>query len=292
MRETRQTARNFNCAAGTMVHRQRPHKDKKMDIWQETFTVKFGAVDRSDRLTLASTFDFFQEAAISHAENLGVGREAMARTGQGWILSRISVFLERRPRFGETITVRTWPRGWDRLFAVRDYDIRDASDAPIVRGRSSWIILDIEKHRPLRPQAVMDTLPLNEGIDALPGGGGGLEPRENPGKTGERRAAYSDIDYNGHVNNTRYIQWIQDIVEPELLDKARQMRFDINYLSEVKPGEVMELWSAPLSVPIGGAGGDLGSGVDSEAGIARAFEGRRQTGDGQAVFRAELRTEY
>ncbi|MDR2402881.1 MAG: acyl-ACP thioesterase [Spirochaetaceae bacterium] len=261
-----------------------------MDIWHETFTLRFGAVDRSDQLTLASTFDFFQEAAISHAESLGVGREAMARTGQGWILSRISVFLERRPRFGETITVRTWPRGWDRLLAIRDYDIRDASDTPIVRGRSSWIILDIEKRRPLRPQAMMDTLPLNDGINALPGGGGGLETRENLVRVGERRALYSDIDYNGHVNNTRYIQWIQDITEPELLDKARQIRFDINYLSEVKPGDMTELLAAPLKLSIGGDGGDLGLDGDSAAGIARAFEGRRQPEGKQAVFRAELRT--
>jgi acyl-ACP thioesterase len=261
-----------------------------MDIWHESFSLRFGAVDRSDRLTLASTFDFFQEAAISHAESLGVGREAMARTGQGWILSRISVFLERRPRFGETITVRTWPRGWDRLFAIRDYDIRDASDTPIVRGRSSWLILDIEKRRPLRPRAVMDTLPLNEGIDALPGGGGGLESRENLVMAGERRAVYSDIDYNGHVNNTRYIQWIQDITEPEILDRARQIRFDINYLSEVKPGEVTALLTAPLKVPIGGGGGDLGLDGDSAAGFALAFEGRRQPEGEQAVFRAELRT--
>ncbi|MDR2103237.1 MAG: acyl-ACP thioesterase, partial [Treponema sp.] len=191
-----------------------------MNIWQETLTVDFGAVDRSDRLTLAATFDFFQEAAISHAENLGCGRDAMARNGQAWVLSRISVFLERRPKQGETITVRSWPRGWERLFAVRDYDIRDASDIPIVRGRSNWIILDIVKRRPLRPQMLMDKLPLNEGLDALPGGGGALEARDGLIKAGERRAAYSDIDYNGHVNNTRYIQWIQDITEPEILERA------------------------------------------------------------------------
>jgi acyl-ACP thioesterase len=253
-----------------------------MDIWREKVSVKFGAVDRSDRLTLASTFDFFQEAAISHAENLGVGREALARTGQGWVLSRISVLMERRPRFGEAITVRSWPRGWEKLFALRDYDIRDDSDTPIVRGRSSWIILDIEKRRPLRPQGVMDTLPLNEGLDALPGGGGGLEVRENLVSAGERRAAYSDIDYNGHVNNTRYIQWIQDITEPAALEEARRIRLDINYLSEVKPGDLTGLWAAPLEAALGGPEG-------GPSGIGRAVEGRRREG-GQAVFRAELRT--
>jgi acyl-ACP thioesterase len=222
-------------------------------------------------LTLAAAFDYFQEAAINHAEILGVGRESMARTGQGWILSRMSVLMERRPKFKESVTVSSWPRGWEKLFARRDYDIRDASDTPIVRARSGWIIIDMEKRRPLRPQAVMDALPLNEGIDALPSGAAGLEARDNLIKAGERKAAYSDIDYLGHVNNARYIQWIQDVVPPELLEGAGKMRLDVNYLNEIKPGETTDILCAPLD----------------ETG-AFVFEGRKIDG-AQAAFRAELR---
>jgi acyl-ACP thioesterase len=242
-----------------------------MDIIGNTFPLCFRDVDRSDRLTLAAAFDHFQEAAINHAEILGVGRESMARTGQGWILSRISVLVERRPKFRETVTIRSWPRGWEKLFARRDYDIRDASDTPIVRARSCWIIIDMEKRRPLRPQAVMDALPLNEGIDALPSGAIGLEARDNLVKAGERKAAYSDIDYLGHVNNARYIQWLQDVLQPELLEGAGKMRLDINYLNEIKPGETTDILCAPLD----------------ETG-AFAFEGRKP-GGAQAAFRAELR---
>ena len=78
-----------------------------MDIWREQVPVRFGSVDRSDRLTLWSVFDFFQEAAISHAENLGVGRDALAQSGQAWILSRLSIFVERRPAYGEPVIVST-----------------------------------------------------------------------------------------------------------------------------------------------------------------------------------------
>jgi acyl-ACP thioesterase len=257
-----------------------------MNIVQEKLNLHFGAVDRSDRLTLASTFDFFQEAAINHAEALGVGRDAMVKSGQIWVLSRLSVLWDRRPKWREAITVRSWPRGWEKLFALRDYDIRDADDVPVVRGRSCWIILDMEKRRPLRPQAVMENLPLNEGLNAMTGVPGAIAPfpesPEQPQKLGERRALYSDIDYNGHVNNTRYIQWIQDLIAPEILESACRAQLDINYLGEVKPGETVELWSAPLP-------GD---------GWAASFEGRRpadaaeppaEPAGAQPVFRAELR---
>jgi acyl-ACP thioesterase len=246
-----------------------------MTIWQESRNIRFGDIDHSDRLTLASVFDFFQEAAISHADNLGVGRDSLEKTGQVWILSRMSVQVDRRPAYGETITIRTWPRGGEKLFALREYDIRDASGRPLAGGSSAWLIIDIEKRRPLRPQAVMEALPLNEDR-ALPSGAVGLAELKSPEKSAERRAAYSDLDYNGHVNNVRYVQWIQDALEPALFEKAECLRLDINYLNEVLPGELIELWRTPAE--------DAASGE----GAAFAFEGRRPEG-GQAAFRAELR---
>jgi len=248
-----------------------------VDIWQETFPVRFGAIDKSDKLTLDAVFQFFQEAAISHAENLGVGREEMARTGQVWILSRISVLINRRPYYGETVTVRTWPRGGEKLFAMRDFDIRDKDDTAAVSGRSAWLIVDMEKRRPLRPQSVMDNLPQNEGLNALvaeASGAAALSERSGLQKAAERQALYTDVDYNGHVNNVRYVQWIEDALDPQFLEKAEKMRIDINYMNEILSGEIVELLSAQID------GG--------ENCTAFAFEGRKKE-SAQTTFRAELR---
>jgi len=258
-----------------------PKESGIVDVWQETLPVRFSAIDKSEKLTLDAVFLFFQEAAICHAENLGVGREELARTGQVWILSRMSVLVGRRPKYCETITVRSWPRGGEKLFAMRNYDIRDKDDIPVVTARSAWLIVDMEKRRPLRPQSVMDNLPQNEGMDALPpeaGGTAALAERGDLQKTSERKALYSDVDYsghvNGHVNNVSYIKWIEDVIDPELLEKAEKMRFDINYLNEILSGESVEILSAP---------------IDDESGAkAFAVEGRKKE-NGQAAFRAELR---
>jgi acyl-ACP thioesterase len=245
-----------------------------VDIWQESVPLRFGAVDKSDRLTLDGVFQFFQEAAISHAENLGVGREDMARTGQAWILSRITVMMERRPTYRETVTVRSWPRGSEKLFAMRNYDIRDKDDVPIVYARSAWLIVDMEKRRPLRPQSVMDGMPLNDGLDVFSpeaNAASSLAERNNLQKVMQRKALYTDIDYFGHVNNVRYIQWIEDaLTDQKLLESAAKMRFDINYLNEILGGETVDIFYAPI--------------IDE----GFAFEGRKIENQ-QTAFRAELR---
>jgi medium-chain acyl-[acyl-carrier-protein] hydrolase len=264
-----------------------PKESGTVNIWQETFPVRFGAIDRSDRLTLDAIFQFFQEAAICHAENLNVGREDMLRTGQIWILSRMSVIVKRRPKYFENITVRSWPRGGEKLFAVRDYDIRDKDDIPVVCARSGWIVLDVEKRRPIRPQSLMDNLPQNEGENALSPEDNAiiaLEERANLQKAACRKANYTDLDFNGHVNNVRYIQWIEDALEPRLLENADMMRLDINYLNEILGGEDIDIMSAKI---------ENATCCDATCAAACcaeafAFEGKK-TENGLAAFRAELK---
>jgi len=247
------------------------------NVWQEIVPVRFGAIDKSDRLTLDTIFQFFQEAAISHAENLGVGRETMEGTGQVWIISRMSVMVNRRPEYCETVKIRSWPHGFEKLFAIRDYEIRDKDDIAVVSARSAWLIVDMEKRRPLRPQSAISDLPLNGDLSAVAPEDNcvlGLAEHKNLQKIAERKAAYTDLDYNGHVNNVRYIQWIEDTLEPQILEKAGKMRLDINYLNEILDGEVIELFSAQLDT--------------TDASGVYAFEGRKKE-SGQAAFRAELR---
>jgi acyl-ACP thioesterase len=256
---------------------------EKLAVWSESCLVRFGAIDKSDSMTLDSIFNYFQEAAISHAENLGVGREAMERTNQVWLLSRMSVKIDRRPKYGETVTVRTWPRGAEKLFTRRDYDILGADGKAAVRASSSWIIVDINKRRPMRPQAIVETMPLNEGLDALPcavNGDAAVALEENPSlqKCREHLSLYTDVDYNGHVNNISYIRWIEDAINPELLEQAKQMRLDINYMNEVLRDEITGIWTALIeTTPAAG---------ETPPAQAFAFEGRKEN---QTAFRAELR---
>jgi acyl-ACP thioesterase len=252
-----------------------------LNDWSEIFKVRTWDVDRADRLTLAAAFNYFQEVAGNHAEAIGIGRNRLMEKNQAWVLSRMSALILRRPAWGEEITVRTWPRGTDRLFALRDYDMVDPSNNVIARGRSAWIVLDLGKMRPLRPQSVMDTIPQNEGRDALKDGITALEKPEGSSKVSSRQAAYSDIDYNGHVNNARYVQWIQDILSPRDLEGALTLRLDINYLTEVREDEPIDLYqgSRNLLAPLEGP-----------RSFSIALEGRHRDTD-QSAFRAELRWE-
>ncbi len=247
--------------------------------YEERFRACTWDVDQAGRLTLAAAYNYFQEVAGNHAAALGVGAEYMQANGIVWILSRMSAVLDTRPLAGSRVTVRTWPRGTDRLFAVRDYEMRDATGAMVGRGRSGWLVVDTQSFRPRRPDAVVAGLPKNEDLDSMPDGALAVPTTEGLVKVASRAVAYSDLDVIGHMNNARYVQWIQDTMDPEALASASGLRLDINYLAEMRPGPAAAILSRALE--------------PSGPWTARhAFEGRlapdERTPDGQIAFRAEL----
>ena len=249
-----------------------------IDVYERDYTIGFSAVDRSGALSPRAVIEFFDETAVSHAESLGLGYSPMLARGQAWVLSRISIVIDERPRRGDTVTVRTWPRGADRLFVIRDYEIA-ASGRTVIRARADWLILDLEKRRPVRPDTVLALLPPNEGRNALDEHPPALEAAPARSLWMERPARYSDLDFNGHVNYTRYLEWICDLFEPETIEKAARFRFDINYMKEITASSVTSLWTAPL--PDAAAGADAGTGETGAWGI----DGRQ--GD-DVMFRARV----
>ncbi|MDR2659778.1 MAG: acyl-ACP thioesterase [Spirochaetaceae bacterium] len=240
-----------------------------MDILEKKCVVSAVDVGTDRNIKPSALFDFFQNATTEHGDDLGVGLDMMLKNGQAWVLSRFSVLIERRPRFNETLTIKTWPQGFQRLLYMRNYDVLDDSGVILARASSSWIILDIERRRPLPPSALAVPIPLNEGRVFLEGGARSLEKRGGFVKTMERKALYSDIDFNGHVNNARYIQWIQDALQKDFLKNVMRLRIDVNYTGEVLFDETVEIYSNLVTPNM------------------TALEGRRLT-DNQAAFRAEI----
>ncbi|OHD14938.1 MAG: hypothetical protein A2Y38_18370, partial [Spirochaetes bacterium GWB1_59_5] len=205
---------------------------------------------------------------------LGVGEDFMKSNGIVWILSRMSAVLESRPGRGSRIRVRTWPRGTDRLFAIRDYELKTEAGAVVGHGRSAWLIVDAASFRPRRPEAFTAGLPTNEGLEALTDGALALSAGDGLERAGERAVAYSDIDYNGHMNNARYVQWIQDVMDPDTLNSAARLRLDLNYLAEMKPGSAAGVF---MKRDEGAAGWTSRYALEGRAAI-----------DGQTTFRAAL----
>ena len=58
-----------------------------------------------------------------------------------------------------------------------------------------------------------------------------------------RKVRYSDVDLNGHLNNTKYIDYILDVHDSEFYKKNRISHFVINYDKELMDNNLFNLYS-------------------------------------------------
>ncbi|TAL69675.1 MAG: hypothetical protein EPN88_06440 [Bacteroidetes bacterium] len=186
------------------------------------------------KLNLYSLFNYLQDTASDHAVKLGFGRDDLMRDNRFWVLSRMYAEIDKWPLWEDIITVKTWPNGTDKLFALRNYEVKHYDGRHIASGTSSWLILDQTTRRVQRPDSILTQYNPNLHPDASPlRYASKLEPcLEDASISPLFRVKVSDLDVNLHTNNVRYLKWVSDSYSLDFVMKNVPQSAEINYLAE------------------------------------------------------------
>ena len=203
------------------------------------YTVHSYETDSQGALAATGVMNFLQDIASHHASILHFGKDDLEKQNRFWVLSRILVNIERLPGWNEEVEVTTWPRGIDKLFAIRDFVIHDTNGERLVSAVSCWLMVDSDTRRPVRPDHLLEKLngftPGQDEPGIMPGK---LDPPSPQAyRSPESPVKYSDLDINMHVNNVKYLQWAVDTYPLSFLQANRIRAIEANYLSETVPGD-------------------------------------------------------
>ena len=204
----------------------------QMNTYQETFRIRYSEGDRRGRLKLRAFFDYAQEVAGTHATALGCGLEALLARNQAWVLSRIRVRFHAYPSIGDEVILKTWPSGFDHLFARREFELTGAGGAVLAETASFWLFLDTENLRILNAvKEIGELMPDNSGLPVHFTELGKL-PAPTEGEQMEFSVRETQIDLNGHLNNAEYAGILQDV----LGEGCYPSELQVNYQKSVPPG--------------------------------------------------------
>jgi acyl-ACP thioesterase len=207
--------------------------------YREGFQVRSYETDTHGRLHAPILCQFLEQAAVAHAAILGVAVEVLIDSGVAWVLSRLRLEMKRWPVANEEIVIETWPEAASRLFTERRFEVLDASERRIGAVSTLWLVLDLERRRPVRlPPQVTDRLHEHE-LGPEPRRFSDIvtpDPVENELGFTVRR---SDLDLADHVNNTSYVEWAIEAVPDEVWSTADLAELEIHYLSECHHGQTV-----------------------------------------------------
>ena len=209
------------------------------------FRVDYYLVGSDAVLRLSSLLRLFQEAAIRHADARGFGGPDMARKGWGWVLYKLEVEVSRYPHFGEEVEVVTRLGGWKGMKAYRHFGLFRKEEC-LARGLSVWFLLDAVSRRPLHlGEELFSSVRSEPGFPPpVPAG------EWKPGRdfTAQREleitSRWSDIDTNGHVNNTAYADFVESaLARDHRFPGLKNFRIQYNHEISREVGAVRVAWA-------------------------------------------------
>ena len=201
--------------------------------------------DMRSRILPSSVLDLFQDAAGEHAKTMGIGYYDLMLEHKCWMIIRLRYEVIKQPKMFSSVIVRTWPIESRKLEFERDYTVTDTDGNLLIKGTSAWAILDVaDRERPRIVMARDFDLGLDEYIEdrALYGRFERLSPKfEADGVPFTTKSGYTDIDTNGHVNNTKYANFILNALD--LHAEKEISSFRIDFLREIMSGSEINIYS-------------------------------------------------
>ena len=208
-------------------------------IFQKDFEITDICVDRYGRLKPSMILLYAQEIAGMHCNELALDYDTLAKQRLFWAVTRHKVQVTRLPMRGETIHVETWPMPTTRVAYPRSMVAYDTKGNECFRSISLWVLMDLDTRNMILPGksgiSVVGTLRGNE----LPSPNGLIA--KPLGSHRNRSVCFTDLDRNGHMNNTRYMDWIDDLLPSPFHMRSTVKEFTVCYLSEAKEGQELDL---------------------------------------------------
>lgn len=208
-----------------------------MNMFEEDVKVRYSEMDYDLVLKPSALLQFMQDMASDNAESLGFGYSFIVKKNLAWFLLKYRIEFEDYPRGLYELTFKTEPRGYNKLFAFRDFEIW-SGDNKIGRAASTWALVDLSTKgmanvsECLQGNSYMKL--FEKRADDLTYGK--VRPPEHVDIEHEYEVRFDDLDVNRHVNNANYIVWAFEPLDFDFRKKYKIKSIDMVFKKEIQYG--------------------------------------------------------
>ena len=201
-------------------------------------------VQENGNMRISTLFRLFQKAAGDDSDRYGLTYDYMRDNGIVFVLTKMTVKFFSNIKTYDHIEIITRPRGCHGVSFIRDFDVR-IDGVRVAYASSTWALIDINERKLLRPSALdkIGSIP-SDPEDIMYFDQSRIKLDENSlFRTDVRRVYYSQIDKNGHMNNTFYPDIVFDYIPDNFKNDFTGLLFSVCYTTELMCGETFEVYS-------------------------------------------------
>jgi len=211
-------------------------------VFQQKFKTSWHDTDANRIVRPTQLLVYMQETSNRHLEKMGHDLDRLRDEKQlAFLLSKIRLAIYEPLYAYEDITVETWTCDGHGYAFNRFYRIF-RGETLIAAADTVWALISLETKQLCRSDTFDFGFEHEAPVDI------GLPSRFKIPKTdllslvGERKIVYSDLDYNMHMNNTKYADMLCDFMPYDQIKTIKGI--SLSYLHEAAFGDTISIYRA------------------------------------------------
>ena len=206
--------------------------------YQMKMKIPFDMADMNGHIKLPDVVLLSLQVSGMQSIELGVGDKTILENyNLVWIIAGYDIEVIRLPRFGEEITIETEALSYNRLFCYRRFTIYDEAGHELINMMAPFVLMDRDSRKVHAVEAEI-VGPYQSEFSKKLLRGPKYQSLENP-ISQDYHVRFYDLDMNGHVNNSKYLDWIFEVMGADFLTHYIPKKINLKYVKEVRPGGVI-----------------------------------------------------
>lgn len=222
-------------------------------IFSQSYFISANEGNPEGELALTALTANIIEVATLYANSLGIGNPTMAHLHAGWVLSRITIEMERYPQVNTDYTVSTWVESWNRFFSLRAFEITDNDGKVCGYARTVWMVLNTDTHENfgtghlhlpeevIAPRECPIPMQMRHKTILPPDSPARASALVATAPTATYTFKYNDIDFYRHVNTVKYVAILLNQYSLQQFDEFLPNRMELSFMHEGKFGETIDI---------------------------------------------------
>lgn len=192
------------------------------------------------RMKLRSLLDCFQNTAATAVEKLEGNTAQLTAKGYAWVLTDYEIdFTGDLPFIDETFTLRTYHDPSHGYKTLRMFRGENDGGKEFVTAKSCWLLVDLRTGKPVKPIAHLPEITTGD-VEQISPEFSDIPPLTEADGSTDIHVGFHSIDYNGHVNNAVYFEWVYD--NSPIDHSAEELKHvSASFRSGAKLGEIVAL---------------------------------------------------
>ena len=185
----------------------------------------------------SSLLQLLQDVASEDAEKSDFGYSYLSKNNLAWFLLKYHIEFIDYPQGIYNIDITTESRGWNKLFAFRDFIITNG-ETILGKAATTWGLIDLNTKSMVN---ISNAFTDNPNITQF-------EKRENDLRYNKINTIqnidiekhfeirFDDLDVNQHVNNSNFLTWAFETLDFEFRNTKKLKTLDMLFKKEIKYG--------------------------------------------------------